>query len=277
MTTIEPTAAPPSRGGAGHGSTLAVTERRVLRSEWIKLRTVRSTVIGLAASAATLVGLGAVISAFATGQDDSGPSSSADALTTSLSGLLLAPLVVAVLGVLFVSSEYASGMIRVTLAAVRSRTSVLRAKSIVLAAVVFISMGVASMAAVWVGNAVYAGAGATYTLTDPGVPRVLVGAAAYAAGVSVLGVALGFVLRSAAGAIGVLVALLFVAPLMIQLVPGTIGDWISKLLPSNAGEAMTQLTASAGELSPWAGFAVFAGWVGVALVAAALVLRRRDA
>jgi ABC-2 type transport system permease protein len=105
----------------------------------------------------------------------------------------------------------------------------------------------------------------------------VLGAAVYAAGVGVFGVALGFLLRSAAGAIGVLVTLLLVAPVLIGLVPGTIGEWISKLLPGNAGQAIMDMTTEAGQLSPWVGLVVFAGWVIAFLVAAAVTLRRRDA
>ena len=86
----------------------------------------------------------------------------------------------------------------------------------------------------------------------------MLGTAVYAAGVGVFGVALGFLLRSAAGAIGVLVTLLLVAPVLIGLVPGTVGDWISKLLPGNAGQAIMHVTTQSGQLSAWTGLAVFA-------------------
>jgi ABC-type transport system involved in multi-copper enzyme maturation permease subunit len=280
VSTLDPTSTHTSSthtSRAGDGTTLGVTDLRVIRSEWVKLRTVRSTVFTLASAALTLVVLGAFFSALAGGDEGGGPASAGDSLSTSLAGMLLAPLIVGVLGVLSVSSEYASGMIRATLSAVRSRTSVLRAKSVVLAIVVFVVMGIASITAFLLGNSVYAGTGVTHSLTDPGILRSLIGGGIYAAGVAVFGVALGFLLRSAAGAIGVLVVVFFIAPLMIQLVPGSIGDWISKLLPSNAGQAVTQLTPTAGELSAWPGLGVFAAWLLAALAAAAIVLRRRDA
>ena len=114
-------------------------------------------------------------------------------------------------------------MIRATLAAVRSRTSVLWAKTAVLAATVFAVVAVTSVAAFLIGNAVYGGTGATYSLAEPDVLLAVLGAGVYAAGVGALGVALGFLLRSAAGAIGVLVALLLIAPLLVELVPGSLG------------------------------------------------------
>jgi ABC-type transport system involved in multi-copper enzyme maturation permease subunit len=256
---------------------MAVTERRVLRSEWIKLRSVRSTVLGLAGAAASLVTLGALFSWFA-GSDDQGPSDgNGDSLVTSLGGMVLVQLVVGVLGVLFVSSEYGSGMIRATLAAVSSRTSILRAKTVVLSVAVLVVMTIGSVAAFLVGNAIYGGSGSTYSLTEPDVLLSLLGGGVYAAGVGALGVALGFLLRSAAGGIGVLVALLLVAPLMVQLVPGSIGDWISKLLPGNAGQAILHMETQEGQLSPGIGLAVFAAWIVAALVAAGIVLNRRDA
>ena len=170
---LEPALAPAS-WRAGRDAGLAVTERRLLRSEWIKLRTVRSTLVALASAAFVLIGLGTLISAFS--GDGDGPGSGGGALTASLSGMLLAQLIVGVLGVLFVSSEYASGMIRATLAAVRSRTSILRAKALVLAAVVLVVTAVAAPVAVFLGNAVYAGqveyvfvtAGAAELVSGPG-------------------------------------------------------------------------------------------------------------
>lgn len=267
------TPAPPR---ARHGAGLAVTERRVLRSEWIKLRTVRSTVIGLAGAALAMVTLGTLFSVFAGTGDEGGPGEG-DALVTSLGGMLLAQLVVGVLGVLFVSSEYGSGMIRATLAAVRSRTSVLWAKTAVLAATVFAVVAVTSVAAFLIGNAVYGGTGATYSLAEPDVLLAVLGGGVYAAGVGTLGVALGFLLRSAAGAIGVLVALLLIAPLLVELVPGSLGAWISKLLPGNAGQAIMHVETLEGQFSPLTGLAVFAAWLVAFLVTAAVVLRRRDA
>ena len=266
----------PASRRADRDAGLAVTQRRLLRSEWIKLRTVRSTVVALASAALVLIGLGTLISAFS-GDGDDGPGSGGGALTASLSGMLLAQLIVGVLGVLFVSTEYASGMIRATLAAVRSRTSILRAKALVLAAVVLAVTAVAVPVAVVLGNAVYAGTGATASLTDPEVLRAMLGAAVFAAGISVLGVGLGFLLRSAAGGISVLVALLLIAPLMIQLVPGSIGDGISKLLPSNAGESIMSVETPDDRLSVGPGLAVFVAWVLGFLVAGAVALRRRDA
>ena len=262
----------------GHGARLAVTRRRVLRSEWIKLRTVRSTVVGFAGAAAALVVFGAIFSSFAGGDAQAGPpGTGGDSLSSSLGGIQLAQLIIGVLGVLFVTSEYSSGMIRATLAAVSSRTQILRAKTVVLFATALVVTAVASVVAFLVGNAIYAGSGATYALTDPGVLRAVLGTAVYAAGIGVFGVALGFLLRSAAGAIGVLVTLLLVAPVLIGLVPGTVGDWISKLLPGNAGQAIMHVTTQPGQLSAWAGLAVFAGWVIAFLAAAAVALSRRDA
>lgn len=262
--------------GRTMGPVLAVTPGRVIRSEWLKLRTVRSQVLTLAAAAFVFVCLGVVISAFANGDGD-GPGGSGGSLTASLSGILLAQLIIGVLGVMFVSSEYNSGMIRVTLAAVRARSWVLAGKAVAIAAAVFATMAACALVAFLVGNQVYGGPGATYSFTDLDVVRGLLGTALYAAGIGVLGVGLGFLLRSTAGAIGVLVALLLVAPLVIQLVPGSVGEWIGKLLPSNAGESFMQTSAEAGRLSGWAGLAVFGVWVLAPLVAGAIALFRRDA
>lgn len=283
MSVPEPLTTPsPTPDRAARNAKLAVNERRVLRSEWIKLWSVRSTVIGFAAAALTLIVLGALFSYFAegaaqqSGGDDGPPGATGDSITTSLGGMLLAQIIVAVLGVLFVSSEYASGMIRVTLAAVPSRLSILWGKAIVIAVAMLLVMGLASLAAFVLGDAVYGGPDATYSLTDPEALRAVLGTAAFAATLGVIGVAFGFLFRSAAGAIGVLVALLLIAPLMAQLLPDSVSG-VEKLLPSNAGEAIRQVTTSAGGLSAGAGLLVLAGWIAVLLTAAAVVLKRRDA
>lgn len=267
---------------AGQFASLAVTERRVLRSEWLKLWSVRSTVIGFAASALTLIVLGALFSMFAEGEtqqagaDGGPPGASGDSVTTSLGGMLLVQIIVAVIGVLFVSSEYASGMIRATLAAVPSRMSILRAKAIVIAVAMLAVMLVASLVSFVLGDAVYGGPDATYSVTDTAVLRAVLGTAVFAASLGVLGVALGFLFRSAAAAIGALVALLLIAPLLAELLPDSVSG-IAKILPSNAGEAIRQVTTKTGELSAGIGLVVLAGWALALLVAAAVVLKRRDA
>ena len=138
-------------------------------------------------------------------------------------------------------------------------------------------MAVVAFIAFFVGQATYTGSGVTAAITDSGVLRAVLGTAVYTAGIGIMGIALGFLLRSTAAGVGVLLASILVIPLLVGLIPGTIGDWLYKLLPSQAGSAFTSVTAQSDLLSPGAGALVFGAWLVGLLVAAAVVVRRRDA
>jgi ABC-2 type transport system permease protein len=253
---------------------LEVTERRVMRSEWIKFRSVRSNLIAFSAAAIVAVGFGAI---FSSAGSRRGPNEAVDSVSLSLAGLNLSRLIIGVLGVLLVSSEYSSGLIRTTLASVSSRLSVLRAKSVVFATVTLVVAGVAAFAAFFVGQSLYGGVGGSAAISDPGVLRAVVGAAAYCVGVGLLGLGLGFLLRSTAGGIGVLFATLLLIPGLAGLLPWSWSETATKYLPSNAGEAFTSVTRTKDLLSPTVGALVFAAWVIALLVAAGVALQRRDA
>src|SRR4051812_6991626 len=115
------------------------------------------------------------------------------------------------------------------------------------------------------------------TMGDDGVLRSLVGAGLYLGLVGVFGVALGVVLRSSAGAIAVLVGVLLILPGLATLLPDSWEDSVTPYLPSNAGSAIYALHEASNSLSPWAGLAVFAGWVALTLAGAAGRLARTDA
>lgn len=259
-------------------STLRVTPRRVLGAEWLKFRSVRSNLTTLAASAAATVGFGMLFSAFAGSGDQVGPNrAGADALSMSLGGVNLAQIFVAVLGVMFVTSEYGSGLIRSMFSAIPTRLPVLGAKAAVVGLATTAVMTVASFAAFLGGQAVYGVPEAAMSLGDDGVIRALFGTGLYLGGIAAMGVALGFLLRSAGAAIGVVIGTLMVAPLLVELLPSGFSDPVSRILPSNAGEAFRSVTATSDLLSPGAGAAVFALWVLGLVGAAAIVVRRRDA
>src|SRR6266545_3638457 len=220
----------------------AVTQSSVTKAEWIKLRSVRVNVFGIAAAAVALVLLGVLFSTL--GGTDMGPGGTAtDSVTFAFGGMVLSQLIIGVLAALFVGSEYASGLIRTTFGAVARRTRVLRAKAIVFGGAAWLAMTIGAFGAFF----------------------------------AVIGIAVGFLVRSTAAAIGVLLGLLMVAPLLAELLPGTVGDALTKILPSNAGDAMMSVTSRDTLLSPWLGFAVLAAWVVGLLAVAAVTLRRRDA
>ena len=282
--TPDPATAPQPSGRRG-AANLAVTQRRVIGSEWIKLRTVRSWMILIAAAAVLLVAFGALAASVATGavtpenggRPGGGPFASTDPTTLSLAGVGLAQLLLGILGVLFISNEFANGMIRSTFAAVPRRLPVLWAKAVVLAVLLAVVMVIAAVVAFSVGQLIL-GEGRNAALTADGVLRAVVGSGLYLAGIGVMGIAIGALLRNTAGAIAVVVAALLIVPGLIRVVlPDAWSADISPYLPSNAGSAFTSVSSSTTLLSPAVGAAVFAGWLVVLLVGAAVALRRRDA
>jgi len=272
-----------NRAGLASTSQVRTTTARVLRSEWIKMRTLRSTWAYVVGTLVVLVGFGVVAALTASGQTDSpggGPAFAAsDPVSTTLTGANLAVLVVAVMGSIVGAREYSTGMIRTTLAAVPRRLPVLWGKlatfTVLMGAVVVSGVVVAFFAGMAVLDA---GGAATMAWSDDGVARAVLGTALNVVGLGVMGLALGVMLRSTAAAIGTVIgAVLFIPTLASALLPDS-WDGVLKYLPSNAAQAFTTLADSGGSLlSPGTGLAVFAGWVLVSIVGAAVALTRRDA
>lgn len=268
------------------GPNSRLTFARVLRSEWIKQWSLRSSAITLGATLAVMILFGVVSALSATGSvETTGPgggggdpfSSSGDPLATVLAGANFGVLIVSVFGVLAGAREYGSGMIRSTMAAVPKRLPVLWGKTTVL----FVTVAVVSVVGVFVayfaGNAILASADmATAQWSDPGVARALVGNVAYLVGLGVIGLALGLILRGIGAGLGVLIGgILFLPTLASALVPDS-WDAVLKYLPSNSAQAFTAVSAPDTLLSPGQGALVFAGWVALAVIGAALTLRARD-
>ena len=252
-------------------SAYRLTMARVIRSEWIKLRSVRSTVATFGFAGVAVAAFGVLVSMLSSGGGLEG-----DPAGDSLFGVMIAQLVLGVLGALLFTSEYSTGMIRATLTAVPKRLPVLWAKAVVVAGATFATMVAAVSVAFFAGQALYGGDGVGASLFDPGVPRILVGAAVFPTAIAVMGLALGVLMRHTATAVGVLVGMLFVVPVLLESLGGVWAD-LSAYLPSEAGEAMITLVKDSAELSPLTGFVVMVGWVGAFLAGAAFVLRRRDA
>ena len=271
-------------GRVGTAPVHRTTGLRVLRSEWIKTRSLRSTWITVAAVGLVIVGFG-VLAAMAAGGEINGPNGGGPRfagrggpLTTVLAGANVAVLLIAVFGSVVGAREFASGMIRTTFAAVPRRLPVLWGKLLTFVAVVLPVVLAGLIAVFFAGMAVLDRAGAaTLSWSDDGVTRALFGQAYYILGLGLIGLALGVLLRGTAAAIGTTIgAVLFLPALATALLPS---DWsaVLKYLPSNAGNAFTALTATGDVLTAWQGFAVFTGWVVLAVVGAAVVLVRRDA
>jgi ABC-2 type transport system permease protein len=253
-----------------------VTQVRVIRAEWTKLRALRSTWCCAVITFMVVVGVGAVIAAGPPYRVSPGHPAAA-AVSVSLYGILLAQLVIGVLGVLAFSGEYGTGMIRASLAVVPARLPVLWAKLIVLAGLVLPVAMVSAAAEFFVAAAIQsARGGSAFSLSDPGVLRTVVGASLYLCLAAVIGLALGALLRKTAVGVSVFAALFFVAPIVVAQLPHSIAG-LARYLPSSAGGALWGQPLAQHPLGPWAGFAVLSGYAVAATGLAAWQLRRRDA
>jgi ABC-type transport system involved in multi-copper enzyme maturation permease subunit len=258
-----------------------VTQARVARSEWTKLWSLRSTRWSLLTAFVAMAGLGILIAAVQMNRWNAlGAEERAvyDSIDTGVAGYHLAQLAIGVLGVLVISGEYSTGMIRSSLMAVPRRLPVLAAKLGVFAAVTFVLMLVATLISFFGTQAIVAGHGLDQTLGDPHALRAVVGSALFLTVLGALGVGLGALIRNTAGGVATFAGLLFVLPAVPALLPGSISDAVRPYLPLNAGTSIATSTFEAGpHLSPWGGFAVFCAYTAAVLVAAAVRLVRRDA
>lgn len=256
---------------------------RALVSEWTKLRTLRSTYWALLAAVAITVGYGALTSGGMAAQWDAMPeearASMPSPLFLSLVGTQLGQLVIAVLGVLVVSSEYRTGAIRSSLIAVPQRLRMLLAKTAVFVAVAFVVSEVMAFASFYVAQAFFATQGVAASLGDEGVLRAVIGAGLYLTASGVFGLAVGALVRNTAGSITVAVAGLLVLPGLASQLPGQWGETAGMYMISNPGQQVMRLEGgvATSAVGPWIGYGVFWAWIAAVFVAAAILLQRRDA
>jgi len=252
----------------------------VASSEWTKLRSVPSTAWSLLATVGITAALGALLSwAYVHRYPRIAVRDrlTFDPTLHSLRGLFLAQLAIGVLGVLVMSAEYATGLIRTTLAAVPQRRTLYAAKITVFGTVALVVGEAASFAGFLIGQAILASRDIGVGLGDPGVLRAVLGAGLYLALVGLLGLGLGAILRRTAGAITTFMALVLVLPVLAQALPSPWDDDVSKYLPASAGVAMFAVRPDSSLLRPGAGLLVLLGWVAATLLLGGWLLQRRDA
>ena len=259
-----------------------VTQARILLSEWTKLHSLRSTRWSFLAATVLGIGLSCIFAAVTASHWSSmslHDRLDRHPLDIALAGVNVAQLAVAVLGVLVITGEYSTGMIRASLTAVPKRLPVLWAKSAVFAAVTFVLMLPTVLIAFFGSQAILRNHHILQiSFTAPGVARSVIGGAGYLVLVGVLALAIGAILRNTAGGIALFVFLLFVLPGITAILPSSVADSISPYLPLNAGTTVASVTFdNSHHLSSWGGFAVFAGYAALAVILAAVGLRRRDA
>ncbi|MQY11266.1 hypothetical protein SRB5_13810 [Streptomyces sp. RB5] len=251
----------------------------VLRAEFHKLTTVRSTYWTLLVAGASNIAFAALAAAVLAPRLDKSDLAHVDVVQLALAGLHVSQVAFGVLGTLFVTAEYSSGMIRTTLAAVPRRRSVLTAKAAVFAGVALVTSTVSTFAAYLAFRAALPPDTLTGTaLSDPGVARAVFGGGLYLTVFGLFGLGLGVLLRSSAGAIATLLGVLFVPNLLLNLLPGAWKTTVGPYVPmQSGGQIYVAAHQEAASLAPWTGFGVFCLYAAAALAAGFAVVDRRDA
>jgi ABC-2 type transport system permease protein len=257
-----------------------VTQARVALAEWTKLRSVRSTSWSLLATVAFTIGIAAIATAVINARwPHMAPAERAHfhPMEATLAGVQLGQLAIGVLGILVITAEYSTGMIRASLTAVPRRLPVLWAKAGVFGLVALVVSIPSVLVAFFLGHALLSPHHLGIAFSAPGVTRAVIGAGLYLTVIGLFAVGIGTIVRNTPGAISAFVAIMFVIPPLMNVLPTSWNNAASPYLPSNAGQAVYSITHSAHTLSPWAGFAVFCGYAAAALAIGAVVLARRDA
>jgi len=285
MTTLthptEPAATDTPYVSSGPGLSFAA----LIRSEWIKLWSVRSTVWSLSLVVVVSLGMAAVMAWATTLQlnNGAGPADlsvlpaadqAAIVLQAATFGVFFGQLIVAVLGVLVISGEYSTGMIKSTLTAVPRRLGALGAKAVVLFACTFAVGVVSTVGSFLVAAPMLAGQGLSVSLFDSAVVLPLLGASLYLGLIAVFALGIGTILRSSAGGIAAALGALLLLPIVLSMIPAQWAMDVSPYLLSNAGTALFSTTAT---MEPWQGLLVVLGWIVAVVGLAAVLLKKRDA
>ena len=256
-----------------------VTQRRVFLSEWTKLRSVRSTRYVLAAAIIIAIGSAALYSTVIVthwAHMHAGEKARFNPLEAGMVGTTIAQLAVGVLGVLVISAEYSTGMIRSSFSAVPKRLPVLWAKAGVFGLVTLVLMVPTVLIAFFVSQSILSGQHIQIAFSAPGVARAVLGAGIYTTVLGVFAFGLGAITRNTAAGIASFAGILFVLPGLMHLLPSSWDNAISPYLPSNAGGQIMAAVKDPTMLSPWVGFGLFCGYTVVVLAIAAVLLVRRD-
>jgi ABC-2 type transport system permease protein len=256
----------------------------LLRSEWTKIRSVRSTVWSLIAFVVVAIGFSTLIALVISNTWNSPGSHGGHVqLHTDPTSVLygagfgFGQLALCVLGVIVITSEYSTGAIRSSLLAVPRRLPMLAAKAVVFAVLELVVSAITVFAVFFISTSILH-SHITITLGQPGVLRATIGGILYLIVLGLFAMAIGGLIRHTAGAIATVIGLVLVVPPLIGLIPGTIANHIHGYFPTVAGQLVGQtIQASRDVLSPWQGFGVFCLWTAVLLAGCAVLLTRRDA
>ena len=250
------------------------------RMEWIKLRTLRSTAWGFGILAVSTIGFAVLVNSLLSahwGHMSAADRASFDPTNQGFTGLIIGQLVMAVLGVLTVTSEFSSGLVRATFAAAPRRPLVLAAKVAVFGGAALLAGEVLAFISFFAGELVLGHGVPHVTLATPGVARAVLMAGGYVALTGLFGLGLGAIIRRTAGGIAVAAGLIFVIPFLTLPLPDSVRNDVAKFLPEQiAASSITAVTPEPHSLSPGLGFAMLCLYAVVLLGAGAYTLAKRD-
>jgi ABC-type transport system involved in multi-copper enzyme maturation permease subunit len=249
----------------------------LLRSEWTKMRTVRSTTWSLVLVVVLSIGIGALATAETRAHWTPDQAFGFDATRLSLLGVFFAQLVIGVLGILVMSGEYSTGTIRATFSAAPRRPLVLLAKVAVFGAVALVVSEIVAFASFFIGQALLTAPAIHTTLSSPGALRAVVGTGLYLCVLGLFALGLATIIRHTTGAIGAFVGILLVLPIIVAALPNSIADDVKRFLPDAVGRTMISQVANPNLFSAWTGFAVLCIYAAGLLVIGGVLLVRRDA
>ncbi len=258
----------------------------LIKSEWTKLRTVRSTTRTLAVTIVAVIGIGAIATAVTAAHWKNGGLINQvgfDPTQRSLAGLFLGQIAIGVLGVIAITAEYSTGTIRATLASTPNRPLVLACKAGVYGFVALVTSEIITFVAFFIGQELLKGSAPYATLGQPGVLRAVAGAGLVLTVMGLFALALGAIIRHTAGAISAYVAILLVVPLILQAFPTSVQHALLKYMPLLIAEHMATTVGNSADFgnaplfTQWAGFGILCGYTAFLLVVGGVLFTRRDA
>jgi ABC-2 type transport system permease protein len=267
---------PATRAAARPAGDLRVTFPRLVRSEWIKLWSLRSTWWVLPITVVAQAGFAWLFAYFGTQELDSAGIGYEITAADIVGGIQMAQLAICVLAVLTISGEYSTGMIRSTLSTSPTRLPALFAKGLVVVVVAW-ATGLVGTIVSWAVTYPVLGEAHRVDLGDAMNQRILLGAPLYLAAIALLAYGIGAMLRHSAGALATVLGLLLVVEVLFASIPWTLLEKTAPYLPMSAGSQLVMSDNPEAVLSPWQGYGVLVAWGVVALAGAAVLIKRRDA
>lgn len=259
---------------------------QLVRSEWTKLRSVRSTTWTLGVTIVAVIGIGAIATAVTAAHWRNGgiiERVGFDPTQRSLAGLFLGQIAIGVLGVIAITGEYSTGTIRATLSATPNRPLVLACKAAVYGFVALVTSEIITFAAFFIGQELLKGSAPYATIGQPGVLRAVAGAGLVLTVMGLFALALGTIIRHTAGAIAAYVGILLVVPLILQAFPTSVQHALLRYMPLVIAEHMATTVGNAQDFgnaplfAPWAGFGILCGYTAALLLLGGVLFTRRDA